>query len=259
MLGNSSGALTIKNDGILRTTGACTILSEQADAVVVETGGTLEATLIDVAGYASVDSDKTVLGFLREQSDFGTGVGVEPPPDYATPPVDALTEQTYPEWSSVRLKPGHYPDGLIANHGEYRLRDGLYRFGGPGIVLRGTASLTSTNTLIYLDEDSDFMVDGSTVHLGGIVEDGTNTDSLEDWIGVALMGAPGGGGQQLTVKSTSYLTTTDTVFLPDGAIVVDGGSLTPGTLVCEDLAVSNQGTVLVGDQAPHPHEYLLVK
>ena len=259
VLGNSSGTLTIRNDGLLQTTGACTIHSEQADAIVIENGGILEGTLIDVAGSVSFDSYKTVLGFLREQSEIGPGTGIEPPPDYASPPVESLDEQTYAEWTAVRLKPGHYPDGVVVSEGDYRLKDGLYRFGGPGLVLRGNASLTSTNALIYLDAGSDLVIDGASATLGGIVENGTNTEFLADWIGVALVGEPGAGGQQLTIRPSTSLTTTDIVYLPEGTIEVAGGSLELGTLGCETLSIDDDGIVLIGDQSPHPHEHLLVR
>ena len=259
VLDNASNAVVIQNGGLVETTGACTIESDQSGAILIDSRGTLKGTLIDVAGTVEFDSYKAVLGFLRQQAPIGPNSGIEPAPIYPDPPVDSLSEQTYAEWSSVKLKPGHYPNGLIANSGNFRLRNGLYRFGGPGIVLRGTANLNSSNALIYLDEGSELVLDGATMNLSGPESDGSNTSDLSDWIGIALIGAPSGGGPYVSVKTNSSLITSDTVYLPSGIIEVPGGTAQIGTLVCKSLLVEDDGVLTIGDQAPHPHEHILVK
>ena len=259
VLDSASNALVIQNGGLVETTGACTVESDQSGAIRVDSGGTLKGTLIDVAGTVEFDSYKSVLGLLRQQSPSGPNSGIEPAPTYPEPPVDSLAEQTYADWSSVKLKPGYYPNGLTANTGNFRLRNGLYRFGGPGIVLRGTADLNSSNALIYLDEGSDLVLDGATMNLGGPVSNGPNTSDLSDWIGIALIGHSKGAGQYIAIKTTASLSSSDGIYLPTATIEVSGGNAQIGTLVCKKLQVENDGGLVIGDQAPHPHQHLLVK
>ena len=257
--GPSSGALSMKNGAILKTTTACTIYSEQAGAVLIESGSLLDATLIEIDGTVSVDSFKSILGFLREDVDTTDESSVQPPPAIETPPIHSLPTRTFNEFTAVRLKPGYYPDGLVVDYGSYLMMNGLYRFGGPGIQIMGTATLASQNSLIYLDHDAEFILDGTVATLEGPTESLSADGPLADWIGIAIMSDASEIGPMVTIRNLARCETDHAIHLPGATIEVLNSSIQSGSIVTRKLSAEDDSTINIGDLVPHPHNHLLVQ
>ena len=257
--GPAPASLDVQQGGTLATQGACTVYSEESGAVLITSGGLVDATLIDVAGTISVDSLKAVIGFLRESIDASDQNAFSPPPDYAQPDLDSLPERQVYYFENVRLKPGHYPEGIVIDSGEYSMQNGLYRIGPPGIQLTGSASLTTTNTLIYLDSDSDFILDGCIAELRGPVLNQPGSGALDDWAGVALMSADDDLGPVIVLENNARLEMADTVHAPARTMRLEDSTANIGKLVIRELVIEDNATLTLGKPAEHPHEHVLVQ
>ncbi|MAJ46310.1 MAG: hypothetical protein CBC35_03225 [Planctomycetes bacterium TMED75] len=259
VVGPAAASLALREGGAILTKGACTIYSTESGAVLVDSGGVLDATLIDVVGTVSVDSFETIRGFLREGIDTSDQEEISPPPSYDQPDLEGLPERTAViGFGGVRLKPGYYPEGIVINSGEYKLQNGLYRVGSPGIQISGTASLISANALIYLDPESDFVVDGCIAELQGPVVNQFGNDALDEWAGVAVLTQETDQGPAIVLKNNARLMTTGGIHAPGRTMEIDDSMANIGSLVLRELSV-NDSTLTLGESEEHPHEHVLVQ
>ena len=162
------------------------------------------------------------------------------------------------------LAPGHYPEGILVTTGICRMRDGVYRIGGPGLRIGGTGRLETEQALVCIDPGSSLIVDGDAVAVleGPAGEEfGGDSGALDAWSGVSLVATGEGVGPVIEVNGPARLVSSGAIVLPNGELRVAGGECRCPLLVVERLVVEDQGLLRADpDQAePHPHEHLLVR
>ena len=262
ILGDTPDALVVRTGGRLRTLGACAIPASETDSVRIESGGVIRATLLELAGAVVVDSEDAVVGTLREGVP-NTEASLVEPPAFPPPPIESLPvrfQQTQPR----DLAPGHYPEGVLVTTGICRMREGVYRIGGPGLRIGGTGRLETDRALVCIDPGSSLILDGDAVAvLNGPTADefGDDSGGLGAWSGVSVMATGEGAGPVIEVIEEARLLSGGAMVLPDGELRVNGGELRCPLLVIRRVVVEDQG-LLRADPAqaePHPHEHLLVR
>lgn len=262
ILGDTPDALVVRTGGHLHTNGACAMPASETESVRVESGGLIRATLLELAGAAVVDSEDAIVGTLREGVP-GAEASLVQPPDFPPPPIDSLPvrfQQTQPR----DLAPGHYPEGILVTTGICRMRDGVYRIGGPGLRIGGSGRLETDQALLCIDPGASFILDGEAVAvLNGPSGDefGGGPGSLGAWSGVSLVATDAGPGPVIEVTEEARLVSGGAMVIPDGELRVNGGECRCPLLVVQRLVVEDQGLLRADpEQAePHPHEHLLVR
>ena len=262
ILDDTQDALLVRTGGHLHTNGACAIPANETDSVRVESGGMIQATLLELAGTVTVDSEDAVVGTLREAVPDSEASLLQPPA-FPPPPIESLPVR-FQQAQPRDLAPGHYPEGILVTTGTWRMRDGVYRIGGPGLRMGGTGRLETDRALVCIDPESSLILDGDAVAVLDAPapdEFGGDPGGLGAWSGVSLMATGDGQGPVIEVTEEARLVSGGALVLPEGLLRVDGGECRCPLLVVQRLVVEDQGLLRADpEQAePHPHEHLLVQ
>lgn len=250
---NAADALNLRRDVTMNVNGMLAVASSSPSAVSIRSNSTAQATVTNLLGDVVVDSDDALTGMLRFGDEFPS-----------VPSFPPLNLQLLPIHLDVVLSPGinalpagRYPNGIAANQGVITLQGGIYLFEGQGIVLTGTATLQSRESIIVLSDNGAFSVDaGATVQLSGPRPNG----KLNDWQGLTLTSAPNEGGiaPYLYLGVGSTFIANGAIHLPDSPIEVNDASLSATSLSCRTLRAYSDAVLTAGGSTPHPVDILLV-
>ena len=236
----------------LDANGRVGVQSDSNEAIDLRNQSTMTAALVTVEGGVSTDSDDSIMGMLRTNTPIGAI------PTYLPLPLDGLSTRPDIQVFSgeVLLEPGHYPNGLVASEGAYRLRGGIYLFGGAGIVLNRNAGLMSENAIIVLDDGANISLDGSHIQLAApdFSEDG---NPLSAWAGLALSSAPD-AEPLIFLEGDAHLEISGGIHAPNGRIELNNAHLTATHVVIDSIEATNHAHIELGEAQRHPIDVFIV-
>lgn len=249
---NGSAVLDV-NNGTLTMNGNCVIESEHPSSLSVTNNGMLQATQIQLAGDLAVDQDDVIQGYLMNMD------VVPPAPEFIAPDLTGLIERSAQVALGdeiIRLDPGHYPDGLIVDQGDYRLKGGVFLFGGNGLVLSGSAKLTTRDSIIVLPKNASFTLDGTEANLNTPF---SSNATLETWQDYSLISSQSTTNCTIVLINGASMSCTGIVCCPTADAVVDDSAAVVPAMHVGSLMIKSSATLTLGDGTPHPHTIRLVE
>lgn len=249
---NGSAVLDI-NDGELTMNGNCVIESENPGSLRVTNDGMLQATQIQLAGDLAVDQDDSIQGYLMIMD------VVPPAPEFTAPDLTGLVERSAQVAIGdeiIRLDPGHYPDGLVVNQGDYRLKGGIFSFGGDGLVLSGSAKIRSQDSIIVLTKNTSFTLDGTEAVLSTPF---SNNSALETWQDYSVVSSQSTSDCTVELLNGASMSCSGIIACPSADVVLDDATATVPAMHVGSLQIKSSATLTLGDDTPHPHTIRLVE
>lgn len=249
---NGSAVLNI-NDGELTMNGNCVVESENPSSLTVTNNGMLQATQIQLGGDIAVDQDDAIQGYLMNMD------VVPPAPAFTAPDLTGLVERTAHIAVGneiVRLDPGHYPDGLFVDQGDYRLKGGLFLFGGNGLVLSGSAKIRSRDSIIVLGKNASFTLDGTEATLSKPL---SSNSELVTWQDYSLVSSQSTTDCTLVLLNGASMTCAGIISCPSADVLLDDSTATLPAMHVGSLEIKSSATLTLGDGTPHPHTIRLVE
>ena len=160
----------------------------------------------------------------------------------APPLEDPLIDLPAPEWNgsnihdaiietngrTIRLTPGHYPDGIVIDDGRLELEPGIYVLGGAGLVVRGNSSLVAEGVMLYLVAPGGLELDsagelritplrGDQLPSG---EDDFTRPPASAYEGLSVFQARGNDQRSMRISGARQLELTGIVYLPDAHLEI---------------------------------------
>ena len=250
---NGSAVLDV-NGGVLIMNGNCVIESEHPSSLSVTNNGMLQATQIQLAGDLAVDQDDAIQGYLMNMDVVPTA------PEFTAPDLTGLIErsaQVAVGDEIIRLDPGEYTDGLVVDQGDYRLKGGLFLFGGDGIVLSGSATITTRDSIIVLGKNTTFTLDGTEATLN---KPFPSNPTLETWQDCSLISSQSTTNCSVVLLNGASMSCSGIIACPSAEVVLDDGSTAAlPAMHVGSLMIKSSATLTLGDGTPHPHTIRLVE
>ena len=249
---NGSAVLDV-NGGALIMNGNCVIESEHPSSLSVTNNGMLQATQIQLAGDLAVDQDDAIQGYLMNMD------AVPPAPEFTAPDLTGLTERSAQIAIGdeiIRLDSGHYPEGLVVDQGDYRLKGGLFLFGGDGLVLSGSAKITTRDSIIVLGKNATFTLDGTEATLNKPL---SGNAALATWQDCSLISSQSTTDCTVVLLNGGSLSCTGMISCPSADAMLDDSTAALPAMHVGSLLIKSSATLTLGDGTPHPHTIRLVE
>lgn len=239
--------------GELRMNGGCAIESQNPGSLKVTNNGILAATQIQLVGDLEVDQNDSVQGYLTYPDQLPPG------PDFTAPDLTNLVERSLQLGIGdeiIRLDPGIYPDGLNATQGDYRLKGGIFFFGGDGLVLSGTAKLRSQDALIVLGKNATLTLDGTEAI---IQKPQIGNQDLQPWQNISITSKQFSTSCAIELWNGAFMSCTGAISCPTADVLLDDSAAEAPAMHVGTLKLRTDGTLTLGDKTPHPHTIRLVE
>ena len=249
---NGSAVLDV-NGGALIMNGNCVIESEHPSSLSVTNNGMLQATQIQLAGDLAVDQDDVIQGYLMNMDE------VPPAPEFTAPDLTGLTERSAQIAIGneiIRLDSGHYPEGLVVDQGDYRLKGGIFLFGGDGLVLSGSAKITTRDSIIVLGKNTTFTLDGAEATLNKPL---SGNAALAPWQDCSLISSQSTTDCTVVLLNGGSMSCTGIISCPSADAMLDDSTAALPAMHVGSLLIKSSATLTLGDGTPHPHTIRLVE
>lgn len=234
---------------MLLVNGGLVVRSNSTDAVTVLLDSLINTSLLEIEGGVNVDSDEAIRGMIRQIDDSPD------PPSLPKLNIDTLTNKLslIDRPGTLILQPGFYSEGLIGSEGQYVLGDGVYLFGGPGILLDRNATIQAENAIIVLDEGASLRLDGATMTTGAQIQVG-DVDNPER---IAITSA--GDRCELIIRDGATLSVNGMIDCRSAILDCSTGMVETTRLAVKELVAQRKSVIRVGEETPHPIDLLMVE
>ncbi len=142
------------------------------------------------------------------------------------------------------------------NQGDYRLKGGIFSFGGDGLVLSGSAKIRSQDSIIVLGKNTSFTLDGTEAILNNPF---SNNSALETWQDYSLVSSQSTADCTLELLNGASMSCAGIISCPSADVVLDDSTATLPAMHVGSLQIKSSATLTLGDDTPHPHTIRLVE
>lgn len=209
----SASSLALAGSAVLRGRGGISVANDDAGAVTVGDGASLDVPIVRAAGTVDDDDEARVDGEVEE----GATVPADPFAGVEVPPIDLgapVAETEVDPDARTMLAPGVH-GALAASAGTVVLLPGLHQFRG-GISMSGTAAIEFDGATIQL-------APGVALELSDAAAlRGTPDSSDQQWGGCAIIQRP--GQAEWSLSGSAHIAVAGRIYAPGTRITASGAS-----------------------------------